>query len=367
MGFRRFEIDLYWDENRRVWSLCPVQVPDVVMSSNAISLEISETSSALDSPTSRIESTIIPTSSDISRSKINPRQLSTGASPSQATTLVPTGTSLGTNIPSPSSLPETPDVPTVHIGPFVCTPTINLSTFTSQLLDYITKTENTLGARMLYVFFNIHATSKHTSPNQPASRPLVLPGEAELIGSMFSSNLSQYIYSPSQLFADRANLNTSWYSVDFDLRPIDGYFSTEIDENNIVSTEDGWPSEAYVEFSKSERLLLGWGTVDPQMEGYNFSGDASTVFENDYIASLQAEVVVNGAGQVTNGCFLRDGTVDLPQANSSWGFVATVANFLYPTLAISGQSFLFFPLLARFLGIRLSSFAHLTLRLNYDS
>lgn len=339
MGFRRFEIDLYWDENRRVWSFCPVEVPDVVVLPKTLSTETIETSSAQESSNSQTESTIIRGSSGISSSEINPRQLSTEESPSQTETLIPTGTSLGITVPSTSSLPETPDVPTVSVGPFICTPTINLSTFTSQLLDYITKTENTLGARVLYIFFNIHASSKRSLPNQPASRPLVLPGENDLIGSLFSGNLSRYIYTPSQLFAERANLNQSWYSVDYDLRPIDGYFSTTINDDDTLSTEDGWPSEAYIEFSKSERLLLGWGTVDPQMEGYNFSGDAATMFENDYIASLQTEVVVNGAGQVTNGCLVRNGAVELSQANSSWAFASTVANFLYPTTPLSGQSF----------------------------
>ena len=29
VGFRRFELDVYWDVTRRVWSLCPVELGDV--------------------------------------------------------------------------------------------------------------------------------------------------------------------------------------------------------------------------------------------------------------------------------------------------------------------------------------------------
>jgi len=84
-------------------------------------------------------------------------------------------------------------------------------------------------------------------------------------------------------------------------------------------------------------MLLGWGTVDPQMEDYNFTGDADTVFDKGYIANLQGDVVASGDGQLTNGCFLRDGEADLSQVNSSWAFASSVGSFQYPTAPLSGQ------------------------------
>jgi hypothetical protein len=73
------------------------------------------------------------------------------------------------------------------------------------------------------------------------------------------------------LRSDCANLNDSWFTVSERYSPIEDYYMTETNENGIVSSEDGWPSESYIEFSKSKRLLLSWGSVDPQMTGYNFT------------------------------------------------------------------------------------------------
>jgi hypothetical protein len=224
----------------------------------------------------------------------------------------------------------------IAIGPFVCTTTINLSTFTSQLLDYIQKTQTTLDAHLLYVILNVHAAAADGSPNSPAQAPTSLPGTSNLLGGMLSGNLSQYIYTPSELRSDRANLNSSWYSVSEAYRPVEEYFSIDVNENNIYSTEDGWPSEGYIEFSKSKRLLIGWGGVDPQMAGYNFTGDSESIFPSGYLQNLQEDVTASSSGHLTSGCFLGNLTDDLTQINSSWAFDARLRGFDYPTNDSSG-------------------------------
>jgi hypothetical protein len=154
---------------------------------------------------------------------------------------------------------------------------------------------------------------------------------------MFSGNLSQYLYTPSNLKSDRANLNGSWYSVQERYRPVSEYYSTEVNENSIVSTEDGWPSESYIEFSKSKRLVVGWGTVDPQMAEYNFTGDSGAIFPSGYLQDLQLEVEVSSTGALTSGCFLGNTTNYSMQINSSWAFDARLPGFDYPTSASAGM------------------------------
>ena len=124
---------------------------------------------------------------------------------------------------------------------------------------------------MLYVVVNMHAAAADSSPTAPAPVPSSLPGPSELIGSEFSGNLSAFLYTPVNLRSDRANLNGSWFTVSERYRPVEDYYTTTTNEYGIVSTEDGWPSESYIEFSKSKRLLLGWGSIDHQMALYNFS------------------------------------------------------------------------------------------------
>lgn len=203
-------------------------------------------------------------------------------------------------------------------------------------MDYISKTQTNLDAHLLYVILNIHAAASDESPTSPAPTPTLLPGPSSLLGSLISGNLSQYLYKPSDLSSDRANLNGSWYSVSENYRPIEEYFSIDVNENGIYSTEDGWPSEGYIELSKSKRLVVGWGAVDPQMAGYNFTGDSGTVFPSGYLQSVQTDVTASATGSLTSGCFLGNLTHDLTQINSSWASEATLPGFDYPTNATSG-------------------------------
>jgi hypothetical protein len=209
--------------------------------------------------------------------------------------------------------------------------------FTSQLLDYFQKTENTLDAHLVYVVLNIHAAASNQSPTQPAPAPANLPEPPNILGSEFSGNLSAYLYTPENLDSDRVNLNSSWYTVAERYRPVEGYYSTETNAYGVLSTEDGWPSESYIEFSKSRRLLLSYGAVDPQMAQYNFSGDTVTIFPNGYIQDIQTDVAASANGTITNGCFLRNNTDDLSQVNSSWAVDATLSRFDYPTTPTSGE------------------------------
>jgi hypothetical protein len=153
---------------------------------------------------------------------------------------------------------------------------------------------------------------------------------------MFSGNLSQYLYTPSELSSDRANLNGSWYSVGENYRPYEEYYSLDVNENDIHSTEDGWPSESYVEFSKSKRLLVGWGTVDPQLADYNFTGDSGVIFPTGYLQDLQTDVNDSSTRLLTRGCFLGNLTDDLTQNNSSWAFDAISPGLGYQTNTSSG-------------------------------
>jgi GTPase SAR1 family protein len=204
-------------------------------------------------------------------------------------------------------------------------------------LDYIQKTENTLGAHLLYIILNIHAASSAGTSTASAPVSSNLPGSSDSLGSLFSTNLSAFIYTPSNLRTDRANVNASWYTVQELYRPAEDYYPVALNENDIASTESGWPTESYIEFSKSKRVLLGFGTIDSQMAGYNFTDDSATVFENGYIQVIERNISATSSGRVTSGCFLRNDTELLRQTNSSWAMDTTLADFDYPTTESSGE------------------------------
>ncbi|CZR62431.1 related to Lectin C-type domain protein [Phialocephala subalpina] len=344
-GFRRFEIDLYWDEGRNVWSFCPVQIPSSVPNTEpASTTTLGVGSSSIAGLTSLALTSSAVTSSGTAR--VSARQVTSGTDTESAAT--PTSTlsttsasSLGETLPSIAVLPNTSNEPLIQIGPFVCTSTINLSTLTSQLYNYIQNTQNTLSASLVYVTINLHAAASTLAPASPAPSPSTLPTLPNYIGTQFTGNLSSYLYTPSNLRSDRANLNGSWYQVSEEYRPVSDYYFTETIENDIVVTGDGWPSESYMEFQKGRRLLLGWGHIDPQIAGYNFTADAGLIFPNGYIQDLQTDINATGEGKVTQGCFLRKSTDDLSQVNSSWAMTSDLSSFPYPTSSTSDL----FPLL----------------------
>jgi hypothetical protein len=201
------------------------------------------------------------------------------------------------------------------------------------ILDYIVGTETTVNANLIYLTFNIHAAASETDPTLPAPVPAKLPEPANLVGQIISTNLSAFIYSSKDLQSERGNLNNSWYKVQSTFRPVEDYYKTSKNVNGIVSTEDGWPSESYIELTRYKRLLLQWGTVDPQMGLYNFSGDDSIIFPQEYLRQNQTHVTANSAGNVTNGCLLGNEIADLSKINASLATVSEVSGFNYSSSA----------------------------------
>ncbi|KAF7868538.1 hypothetical protein EAF04_005069 [Stromatinia cepivora] len=339
-GFRRLEADLYWDEMRQLWSFCPVALPVSTPSIVSSPIPTSTLPSTMASLTSAQQTTDLIARQDTvtntiisSSSVINTDSTSRLSSSSRTLSAVNFMTSsLESTLPTTSTVPISSNRLLYNIGHYTCTPTINLHMLTSLLLDYIQKTQNTIEAHMLILTLNIHAVKSDASINGPAPQPTNFPNALESLGSIFSANLSAYIYTPDDLRSNRENLNTSWYSVTERYRPALDYYSTITREFDVVSTEDGWPSEAYVEFSQGKRMLLQFGTVDPQMTSYNFIGDSGTIFSPGYLDNRrESDISTSSDGNLTSGCFLVNATEQVSQVNSSWATAANIPNFDYPT------------------------------------
>lgn len=337
IGFKRFVLDLYWDQEKALWSLCPVAIPSVLPPTNVPSATTIDGSSALQSlsSSSRQNSSRSSTVSTTSSASLAARQ----ATISEARTPLPTlssGGIFGNTLSYTAVVPESPESPVIKVGPYSCSTTLQFSSITSLILNYIRKTETTFDARLLYLIINIHAASTFDAPTAPAPQPSRLPSSSQYISGVLGSELSNYVYKAAQLGNERPNLNGSWYMTNSRYRPVEDYYNTSTSANNIVSTTDGWPSESYMEFQRSHRVLLGWGNVEPQMSAYNFSGDADVVFDNGYIADTQRDVASNQAGSITEGCFFRTGLPNVAQVNNSWAVSYGIPNFQYPTSTNSG-------------------------------
>lgn len=329
VGFRRFEVDIYWDQSRSTWSFCPVAFPSSVP--NVISSATSTTLTA--SPSSRTSSAVI-TSAVLSGAQL---AVSTATNSTNATMTV--GKNSSSTITSTEAtavtLPSSSNQTVISIGPYSCTTSINLPSLAGPLLDYIVKTENTLQANLLFFVINFHAAASASSPLSPAAAPTNLPNLSSLVGNILWSNLSAFTYSPDDLRADRANLNNSFFKVSERYRPTLEYYNVSSDVNGIFSTVDGWPSESFIELgnSKGKRLLLEIGNVDPQMASYNFTAEQGVLFSRGYIQEAQNHVAANSEGSVTAGCYFDPAihSSDVSNTNSSWATNALVSGFSYPT------------------------------------
>ncbi|KAM0134117.1 hypothetical protein ACHAO1_005805 [Botrytis cinerea] len=339
-GFRRLEVDLYWDEARQLWSFCPAAVPisssDVAstptptstLSSTTASLTLAQQTSDLIPRQNAATSPIMPSPSTLDADvTFNSRPTSHSSS-----TVNVIASSLESTLPVASAIPKLSNKSLYDIGSYTCTNTINLDMLTSLLLDCIQETQNNIDAYMLILTLNIHEAKSGFGIDDPAPQPTDLPDPSESLKFLFASNLSAYIYTPNDLRTDRANLNTSWYQVAARYRPDLDYYTTATGEFGIISTEDGWPSESYIEFSQGKRMLLQFGSVDPQMENYNFSGDAGTIFPPGYLSNRRDDDTLASAdGVIESGCFLVNATEDVSQVNSSWATAANIPGFDYPT------------------------------------
>ncbi|KAI9769788.1 MAG: hypothetical protein M1840_003782 [Geoglossum simile] len=324
-GFQRLVIDLYWDEGRQLWSFCPVSILTFGVSAsptpgssapNSTLASRSSSSTAVAAGSSLLSAGLSPASSIKGRAELTPsvsllssRNLLSSGSLNTPPSLSPT-----------ASISPSPNTPLLDLGPYFCTSSINVSTVTSLLLSYIQETENTLDAHLLYLIINIHAAASASSASLPAQKPKTLPQPANLLSTIFQNDLSPYMYTPTLLRTERQDLNQSWYGSD---PPDHHYFTVRILPGDIHSTIDGWPNEAHVEFTHGRRLLVGWGSADPQMSQYNFTGDNGTIFQKD---ELEAETAVSAtsSGVITDGCFFSPSSTKVDETNSSWALGAVL-------------------------------------------
>lgn len=116
---------------------------------------------------------------------------------------------------------------------------------------------------------------------------------------------------------------------------MEDYYTTSKDSYGIVSSQDGWPSEAFIELTHSKRLLIQWGSVDPQMAFYNFSGDDGIFFDSEFLENGKM-VSANASGNITQGCLLLSNSKnDLSSANSSFASASSVSGFDYAAATTS--------------------------------
>ncbi|KAL2850549.1 hypothetical protein BJY01DRAFT_209787 [Aspergillus pseudoustus] len=271
VGYRRFDIDLYWSTEVRQWLLCPVSIPQNMH--------------------------VVTASPD-------------------ATPTSTAAVSEGTVTAEPD---ESSDRLLYELGPYQCSDDFDLPDLLDVFHDYFKVTNSDLVIYLRYLSLNLHVAADPTSPDKPASTVTgeELPIGTERASYVMKDKLGSYIYDPHQLFEDRRDLNDSWYGVDDAYKPIVQYFTIEQDAKGVQSTPDGWPNPKFIQLAAERRMLVEYGSVDPQLDDYDLSEENEVIFSPGYLTTtVQVSAADDGSGD--SGCIYNADETDIASVNASW-------------------------------------------------
>lgn len=325
VGFPRFEVDVYWDALRSVWSLCPVELPQDddavqdaahVVSGPTVSASTGTASARVPETTATMPQPLMMRQTE-SHSSLILSLASSSADP------VSSHSPAATSAPAKPTIVSYPTVngpPLLQIGRYNCTSQMTLGLLTGLLEDFLQETATTTGATITFLNLNIHAAASLFDPDQPAPRLTQdrAPQSGDRLSDIVAGNLSSVLYAPATLQDQRADLNSSWYDVEWDNIPARGYYSSSKNSEGNIFTESGWPTEALMEFQEFKRVIVGFGAIDEQMTAYDISGDLADIFPPGTITQ-ERQVSFATSGQVTSGCYFPSSDDAItPQTNSSF-------------------------------------------------
>ncbi|KAF3048424.1 hypothetical protein E8E12_011792 [Didymella heteroderae] len=325
VGFPRFDVNVYWDALRSTWSLCPVQLPQdddeaqnnaPVVSGPTISISTGAATARVPEFTAtmpqairiRQETTVASAPASLS---------SAGADQNHSSSPIATSSP---SQPTVVSYPTVKGPPLLQIGRYNCTSQMTFGLLTGLLEDFLQATATTTGAAITFLNLNIYAAATLSDPNGPAPQltPDQLPESGDTLSQVVNGNLSSLLYSANNLADQRVNLNSTWYNVEWENLPAQGYYQTSEDSTGTIITQNGWPTEAFMEFQEFKRVIVSFGTVDESMAAYNISGDFEDIFPPGTI-TREREVTFAATGEQTSGCFYPSSDVTVTsQSNSSF-------------------------------------------------
>ncbi|KIW02309.1 uncharacterized protein PV09_06456 [Verruconis gallopava] len=324
-GFRRFEWDLYWDSDRRVWSFCPIQIPLSYSSGTTSSTQLSfnastvSVSDAVISPRAFTQSVSGRFDAETSATQNSKRQASSTKLNTDGSTVGPTLGGSTTTLSSTSTAPNPAATAgdLIPLGTYSCSPSIDLPILEAVLGQFFESTSNTLDAYIIYLTLNLHvaAPSDSTVPGTPNSTSL--PGPQEYISTLLRVNLTSYLYTPDALARERSDVNSSWFKAAPDAQPLEGYFNITHQGSDYIS-DNGWPNGIGLAFDEQRRLLAEYGQIVPQLALYNRTVDEETIFPSGYLRSEQTSVQISSSGEVDSGCLYNANDLTVAGNNNSW-------------------------------------------------
>jgi hypothetical protein len=296
MGYRRFELDLWWNNATMSFQLCPEQI--VVNAST-------NTSQVLVTTLTEVATTTL-----LSSTSTFPTILTRTTTASTTSTI---------------ATPD-PNIPIPLTNGYSCAPGANLETLFNTLRSILTRTDNQLRqAGLIFLNLNLHALPSLATRND--TMDLSISSDSSL-SDQINKTLSDWLYTPITLAKERQNINTTFLSDDANpIIDISAFYDIIINnETNIVSTPNGWPTTRHLFETSGRRLLIGFGSINIPSRLYDITQDTSTIFPPGTFGGESQLIPTNSITNRLDSCLGPDSVVFGSSGEVDFNSTATTAN-----------------------------------------
>ena len=286
-GYRRFELDLYWDNRTLSFQVCP---EPIITNSTTNNTQI-----FISTITQELTTTV------------------SSSATSSGTTFTTTVTSSATTTtPTPD-----PTTPIQLANGYSCAPGANLQAVLDTIRSILLRTDNQLRqAGLILLILNLHNLPSLAGNG---TTDFALSFDSTL-SDQINSTLGDWLYTPATLSQERQNINTTFFS-DPQNPTIDPtvYYSITIDNaTGIASTPDGWPSTRHIFEKQGRRLLVGFGTIDISPDDYDINDDTSIIFPPGTLGGQTSLVAADSIQNENGACLGPQGTVFGPTGQENF-------------------------------------------------
>jgi hypothetical protein len=247
MGYRRFELDLFWDNTTSSFQLCPEQI---------VSNTTSNSTTIITTTITHATRTVVSSTT----SSFNTTITSTFTTSPPTTVAAPDPTAL---IPLPNN--------------YSCAPGANFQTLLNTLESILSRTDNNLKeAGLMILVLNLNTLPSLAGNN---TVDLSTPTDQSL-SQQINATLGDWLYTPATLAVEREDINSTFLADK--ANPIIGipnYYDLIIDNiSQVASTPNGWPSTRHLFEIQGRRILIGFGSINVATDIYDISQDSNIIF-----------------------------------------------------------------------------------------
>ena len=296
MGYRRFELDLWWNNATTSFQLCPEQI--VVNASTNVSLVLATTL------------TEVATTTLLS---------STGTFQTILTSTTTASTTSAIATPDPN-------IPIPLPNGYSCAPGANLDTLFNALKSILSRTDNQLRqAGLIFLNLNLNALPSLSTRNDTTD--LSISSDSS-ISDQINKTLSDWLYTPASLARERQNINATFLSDTANpIIDIPAFYDVIINnETNIASTPNGWPTTRHLFETSGRRLLIGFGSINLPSSFYDVTQDTSFVFPPGTFGGQSQLIPANSITNRYHSCLGPDGVVFGSSGEVDFNSTTTTSN-----------------------------------------